>query len=204
VRRVCLMAATAVVLLAASASTASATTWSGNCTWKQRTTLLAPSYLVPSQHGYQIRGTGSCDGLLDGRAYKGPTTVFIDGRMNRPMSCETGISQDIPGSITFTRAAAPAKAKKAATSDKKKGKKKKHRKPRKPPPPPPPPRLDITVQEAHLLMALRLQVAGVYGGLGFMSGTYQSDFETLRTCAGKGVSQLDGDLNMSTVRELYG
>lgn len=191
-RRVCLMAATTLVLIAASASSASATTWSGNCTWKQRTTLLAPSYLVPSQHGYQIRGTGTCDGLLDGKAYKGPTTVFIDGRMNRPMSCETGISQDIPGNITFTRAAAPAKAK---------GKKKKRRKPT---PPPPPPRIDITVQEAHLLTALRLQVAGVYGGLGFMNGTYQSDLKTLNACAREGVSQLDGDLNLSTIRELYG
>jgi hypothetical protein len=159
---------------------------------KQRTALIRPSYIRPTEHGYQIRGSGTCDGLLDGKAYKGPAKIFIDGRMDRLMSCETGTSNAIPGTLTFTRATTPVKP---ATKKKKR---------RKRVPPPPPPEIGLTVAEAHLLTQLQLQVSGAYTGFGWITGTYKSNAQTLADCVKGGVHQLDGDLKLSTITQLYG
>jgi hypothetical protein len=196
VRRVSFFAVVSMVLLGVFAGDASATTWSGKCDMTQTTSLVRPSYIVPKEHGYQIRGKGTCDGLLDGRAYKGPATIFIDGRMDRLMSCETGWSTDIPGTLTF---GAPRPVVKPAPVQK--GKKKKRKKAHAPPPPP---EIGLTFAEMHLLTQLRLQVSGAYSGNGFVTGTYKANPQDLVTCAKGGIDHLDGDLHMTTFQQLYG
>jgi hypothetical protein len=213
--------------MAAAATDASATTWSGHCSLSGPTTLTEPSSLVPTQHGYQVRGKGTCQGVLDGETYDGPAELFVDGRMDRPMSCEAGYSTDIPGSLTFPRPTPPVKPQAAAppstkttsasksSSKSKKKKKKKKKKTKKPPapplpppppPPPPPKRVDLIVNEANIFTELPLHVSGAYGGTGYVLGTYRNDNDpsTLTACAVGGVSELEGDYELDTVEELYG
>ena len=176
-RRLSLLAVLVVGLLAASAGNASATRWSGNCSMKGYTALLRPSRLAPAPHGYLISTKGTCTGSLDHRAYKGPGVFFVDGRMNRPMSCEFGESTNIPGSLTF-----PAR------------RTRKHRATT----------VDLLVQESNILNELPLAVSGAYNGFAWAHGTYPSDFNSLKECAGAGVKRLEMTLDISTLQELYG
>jgi hypothetical protein len=192
VRRVCLLGAIVVVLVGVATDSASATTWSGGCTMRGYTDLLKPSRFAPSQHGYLIYTKGTCTGSLDRRAYKGPGVLFVDGRMDRTMSCEGGYSTSVPGTLTFPRPAPAPKPRKA-----KKGKK-------RPPPPPPPPQVSLTVQEFQVLNQLPLEIGGAYSGLGYAYGSYPGNLKSIQACAGGGITKLDMKLNLSTVQELFG
>src|SRR3954451_12034838 len=144
VRAVLLMVVLNALALALAADTSSAmTTWSGTCTFTGYSQFWPYRKWVPQPSGYYYRGTGSCDGTLNGEPWKGGATVDNYADMHQPMGCVIGGSTyGGPLYITFyhgTRAEAeapppaepkpPSKDRKAATKKKKKHKKhKKHKK----------------------------------------------------------------------------
>ncbi len=100
-RKLLLLGALTAVLLGTTATSASATTWDGNCTLTGTLYLIKPYTILVEHNDYIVRGTGTCRGKLDGEAYDGPVELFIDGRMDKPMSCQTGVSVSVPGTLTF-------------------------------------------------------------------------------------------------------
>jgi hypothetical protein len=91
----------ALVLLAATATGASATTWDGSCEMSGRIDLIQPYHFVPENRDYVSYASGTCKGTLNGKPYDGPAQAFNDGRMNKPMSCGAGFANDIPGWFYF-------------------------------------------------------------------------------------------------------
>jgi hypothetical protein len=69
----------------------------GLCDLNGRTTMLEPYQLMIEGRDYQSQASGTCKGTLNGKPYDGPAQGYIDGRMSKPMSCEVGGSDNVPG-----------------------------------------------------------------------------------------------------------
>jgi hypothetical protein len=183
------IAAVAVTALGATASSASATTWSGDCNFKGTSFYGHPYTLTPRYNDFEGKATGTCVGRLNGAPYKGRADLYIDGRMNRVMSCETGASQALRSSITF-RPQRPAPRRRHG-----------RRTPR-----PAPTQISIRIDEAHIFTEMPFHITGAYNGEGYGELTYRNhaDQQTLQDCAGSGISKLDFDLDIHTIQQLYG
>jgi hypothetical protein len=173
----------ALLLMGASATSASATTWSGDCNMRGTSYFDRPYTIVPSYNGFQGIAAGTCSGTLDGAPYSGPAHLTMDGRMQRPMSCETGASTSVsglastlPGELTFG-------------PDDDAGS----------------PYVDLRIDEAHVLTEMPIHYEGAYNGQGYGLLTYAGDAPTLQACAaGPGITHLDFTIEMHTPSQLYG
>jgi hypothetical protein len=101
-RRLCVPGTlAALIVLAASAPGASAATWDGSCQMNGQIDLLQPYHLVPEGRDYAGHAAGACKGTLNGKPYDGPAQAYLDGRMSKPMSCEAGVANGVPGWLYF-------------------------------------------------------------------------------------------------------
>jgi hypothetical protein len=91
-----------------AADTASAeTSFSGSCTFTGWSQFWPKRRLVPVPSGYHYQGQGTCDGTLNGKAFKGPASVDNYADMKQPMGCVVGGSTyGGPLYITFDTGAA--------------------------------------------------------------------------------------------------
>jgi hypothetical protein len=144
VRAVALIVVLNALALALAADSSSAmTTWSGTCSFTGYSQFWPYRKWVPQPSGYYYRGTGTCDGTLNGEPFKGGATVDNYANMHQPMGCVIGGSTyGGPLYITFyhgtpadsSTAPAPAtphepsKKEKATTKKKAKHKARKRRK----------------------------------------------------------------------------
>ena len=176
-RKLILLGVLTTVLLGASASGASATTWSGTCHMEGTARLTdSPLTLRLEHHDFEIAGEGWCEGTLNGGPYNGPASHYMDGRMNTPFSCETGISHDVPGAITFGDDPSAVDATK----------------------------LDLVVSEFHVGSAAPFYLAGAYNGHAWGLFNFLVDQTTVEDCAGPGVTEIDYELDAHTITQLYG
>jgi hypothetical protein len=180
VRRLMLIGVVAVAMLATTAGSASATTWSGSCTFKGTSYFQQPYRITPVYSGWQAFAKGQCTGTLDRAPFSGSADLHIDGSMfNHAMSCEWGLSHSAPATLTFGASPDTVGA----------------------------PQISLLVDETHLLTEMALRYTGAYNGQGYGSLTYrnntsQSDLQSCIT--GPGLTKLNFDLDLHTVRELYG
>ena len=165
-------------LLLASAPSASATTFSGDCNMAGTITVRKPYTIVVTNNDYEARAAGTCTGTVNGSPYDGPASVYIDGRMNKPMSCEAGISNAVPGTLTF----GPDPNAVDATQ------------------------LDVVIDELHVGVLLPAHVAGAFNGeaLGLISFVKTFNEEKREQCTGAGAPSIDFDLELHTLKQLYG
>lgn len=178
-RKLLLPAVVAAVVMAASASSAAAETWSGSCTFKGIGRFNPPYNYVVANRNYVATGRGTCTGTLDGRRYKGPAHIRIDGRMGAPMSCEAGVMQGaiVPGMLTFGKDPRRVRAK----------------------------RLRLAIANVHSLFVDQFLVEGAYNGEAYGEWIFNVTFDTLRVCLPQnGLKQLKFTLNVQTIRQLYG
>ncbi len=178
VRKLILLAGLAVVVSAAATSTASATTFSGDCSWDGRVYFDTPFKFVPAYNTYRGRADGTCTGKLNGKAYDGPSIVTLQAHMNQPMSCEAGVPINLPETLTFASSLDSVSA----------------------------PKLSIITQMApRLLSVMLLHYTGAYNGHGqgiaMWKVSPQSDGEA---CMGAGLPHQDFSATMSTITPLYG
>jgi hypothetical protein len=111
VRKLMLLGGVTALLLGASSTSASADTWNGNCTFAGSGRFAHPYTAIPSYNSYTARARGTCTGTLNRARYSGPASVFLDGRMVEPMSCELGVPRDVPTTLTFGKSTRRAPAK---------------------------------------------------------------------------------------------
>jgi hypothetical protein len=223
----------AALLLGASATSASATTFSGDCAFTGTSFFFHPYTLVPEYNDYLSHATGTCTGTLDGSPYKGPGTLFMDGRMNSPMSCETGESRDVRSTLTLGNppaaapAAAPAPAPattparphhRRARHHRRHGKRRTRHSSRtraaqassstttaQPAAVEPPPEVAMLMDEGHVFTQLLLHFAGAYNGDAYGHLNWHTTTDTGSQCAvGSGITQLNYDMDFHTVTPLYG
>jgi len=170
----------AVAMLASTAASASATTWSGSCTFKGTSYFQKPYRLTPVYSGWQGFAKGQCTGSLNRADFTGSAELHIDGSMfNHPMSCEWGLSHSAPATLTFGASPDTVNA----------------------------PQISLLVDETHLLTEMALHYTGAYneqayGYLTYHNSVGQSDLQSCAT--GPGLSKLNFELDLHTVRELYG
>jgi hypothetical protein len=177
VRKLLLLAALAVLICAASATSAAADTWNGTCNIKGSETNDPPYTYVVQFRNYDAYGTGTCTGTLNGAPYNGPAALHIDGRMNSPMSCEAGVTTttDVPGTLTFGDP--------NSTSS---------------------PQVGLLVANVHSFQFDNFLVQGAYNGYAYARWQLGVTPQTLVQCAQQGLAKLDFTLTMQTIKELYG
>ena len=177
VRKLILLAGLAVVASAAMTSTASATTFSGDCSWDGRVYFDTPFKFVPSWNTYKGRGDGTCQGKLNGVAYNGPTVLTFHAHMNQPMSCEAGMPINLRFTITFASSPDVANA----------------------------PTLDVIVDFGPRVVNLEaMHFTGVYNGHGYGHILWQVSPDQAQPCLGSGLPSEDFSGTLSTITALYG
>ena len=177
VRKLILLAGLAVVVSAAATSTASATTFSGDCSGSGRVYLDTPFKFVPSYNTYRGRTDGTCKGKLNGKAYDGPAIITFQAHMNQPMSCEAGIPINLPETITFASSLDIAGA----------------------------PKLSIIVDAGpRLVSGELLHYIGAYNGQAYGIGMWKVSQSDGDACLGDGLSHEDFSATLSTITTLYG
>jgi|tagenome__1003787_1003787.scaffolds.fasta_scaffold20987629_5 hypothetical protein len=178
-RKLTLVPVLAVLLMAASATDASATRWSGACDMTGTIALGRPYHMWIENNDYEILAGGTCTGTLDGAPYDGPARMYIDGRMNKPMACTGGISNNVPGYLYFGSGSPNDVGAKL---------------------------LDVYMDEFHVILDLPFHLAGAYNGqaAGELSFVGHVDQQTLEDCLGSGMKSIDFDLKSQTLSELYG
>jgi hypothetical protein len=170
----------ALVLLAANAAGASATTWSGSCDLNGKTTMLEPYHLMIEGRDYESQASGTCKGTLNGKPYDGPAQGYIDGRMNKPMSCEVGASDNVPG-ILYLGSGSPNDVGAEGTT------------------------LQYYFDEASVGTLLPAYLWGAYRGSAFVLLTFTNvDNKAVEDCAGSGLTSSDINIKTQTITELYG
>jgi hypothetical protein len=89
------------------------TTWSGVCTYEGWSQFWPYRKWIPQPSGYHYRGKGTCEGKLNGKPYKGRSTVDNYANMKQPMSCAIGGSTyGGPVYLTFVDAKPPRRTRK--------------------------------------------------------------------------------------------
>ncbi len=175
-RKLILLGAITTVLLGASASGASATTWAGSCNASGTIYFTPPYTLIVQHHDYEVFGSGTCRGTLNGRPYDGPVSIHVDGRMNKPMSCEAGLSNDVPATWTFGDDPTAVDAT----------------------------RLDLVLSEFHVLSDVVYEFGGAYNGIGAGRLRFAAGEQEVRSCIEGGLRQLDLELEGHTITTLHG
>jgi hypothetical protein len=124
------MGALAVGLLADSAS--AETTWSGVCTYSGYAQFWPYRKWTPQPSGYYTKGTGPCDGVLNGQPFHGTGTLEVYANMKQPMSCAIGGSTYGGPTylifLTSTSSPPPKPAASSTTQTQQQPKARKHRK----------------------------------------------------------------------------
>jgi hypothetical protein len=170
----------ALVLLAATATGASATTWSGSCDLSGETTVLEPYHLTIEGRDYESRASGTCKGTLNGKPYDGPAQTYVDGRMNKPMSCETGISDNVPGWLYFGSGSPNDVGAEETT-------------------------LYYYIDQFSMGPAVPMYLYGAYRGSAVVVLTYPDvDQSTLEACAGPGLWSIKTHIQTQSLTEVYG
>jgi hypothetical protein len=154
------------------------TTWSGTCKMDGTITVAEPYTLViKANNGYAFM-SGTCTGTLDGKPYDGPAQGVVDLRnMNKPMSCELGISNGSPGWLYFGSGSPDDVGAKM---------------------------LDFYINEFHSVSKLPYVLDGAYNGAATGVMNLHTSNEGLQKCLGEGVKSVDFDTEIRTVREMYG
>ena len=177
VRKLMLAGGLVMALLAAAASNAAASTWSGNCGWEGTLYLDHPFQYVPAYNSYSAQGHGTCTGVLNGAPYTGPAMVTLAAHMNQPMSCEFGMPINLPERITFGTSPDAAGAA----------------------------QLDVLVDAAPRVVGDELlHYNGAYNGQGYGTVQWHVQQSDIQSCESPGVLQEDFTSNLSTVTTLYG
>lgn len=171
-----LTGALSALLLGASATTASADTWSGDCTFHGTSQFLNPYTVVPAYRNYEGRGTGKCSGTLNGARFAGPASIFMDGRMNAPMSCEAGAAQNVPTTVTFGRSPNRVRAR----------------------------RVRMLMNETHVLTQQLVHLTGAYNGQAYGRLVFHAGGSELQKCVATSLARLDFDLDVHTIKQIYG
>jgi hypothetical protein len=176
VRKLMLTGALSALLLGASATSASADTWSGDCTFHGTSRFLNPYTVVPAYRNYQGRGTGTCKGTLNGAAFQGPASVYMDGRMNAPMSCESGLGLNVPTTVTFGRSPNRVRAR----------------------------RVRMLMNESHVLTQQLVHLVGAYNGQAYGHLVFLANGSDLQNCFTSNINRLGIDLDIHTIQRIYG
>jgi hypothetical protein len=177
VRKLMLVGGLSAILLGASATSASATTWNGSCVFHGVGKFEIPYRLVPAYNSYEGRASGTCTGALNGRKYSGPGHVYIDGRMSEPMACELGLPRNVPVLVTF---GSPKRVRST--------------------------RLRLNSELAPRSFGEQaVHFAGIYNGQGYGHMSFHTGIDQGRSCAlGPGVAQADFDLDTHTLGAVFG
>jgi hypothetical protein len=176
-RRIALLCVLTALVLGAAAPGASATTFSGSCDMTGTIIPLKPYTFVIENNDAEVFGQGTCTGALDGRPYNGPAHIYVDGRMDSPMSCGFLLARGVPGVITFGD---DPKAVDATY-------------------------LDLDIPEGFEVAGQMFgHVNGAYNGEGLMRLQLDATQEEFEACASEGLSSVDFVLELETVKELYG
>jgi hypothetical protein len=179
-RKLTLAAVAGALLLAGmTASGASATTFSGSCEMKGVIHMITPYHVILENRDYENTASGTCTGKVDGQPYDGPASVYIDGRMNKPMSCLFGIGNGVPGVVYFG-SGSPNDV--DATL------------------------LDVYTDHFHVFPVLMTNLQGAYNGeaVAVLSLAAGANRETWEACSGEGLHELPFEMKSQTVTELYG
>lgn len=176
-RKLTLLGTLATLLLVLAPAGASATTFDGSCTMKGTIYPLKPYKFVPENNDAEVFGSGTCMGTLDGAAYNGPAHIYVDGRMDSPMSCGLLLAQNVPGVITF----GPDPRAVDATL------------------------LDIRAAQGwELLGHMTGHVNGAYNGESLLQLELAAGEPEVRACGADGLKSVNFDLELQTFKELYG
>lgn len=176
-RRLMLLGVLTVVFAAAPAGGASATTFSGSCEMKGTILPSTPYTFVPKNMDAELFAEGSCSGTVDDKGYDGPAHLYIDARMQSPMSCGLLLAANVPAVMTF---GANPKAVDVT-------------------------QLDIWAEEGWELFGQMFgRMRGAYNGNGVLHAQLEAGEAQLRDCLGAGLRQVGVELTFQTLRELYG
>jgi hypothetical protein len=140
--------------------------------------FVKPYQLMVNFNGYQAIAKGTCTGTLDGKPYDGPASIYMDGRMNQPMSCEASAPVNVPGRLSFGREPDNIFNKELSFTWK----------------------LGPHAMSEIVFNALGAFKGNLAGRLSFLNTGQQ----TLEDCAADGIPKLDFDLTLQTADEMYG
>lgn len=176
-RKLTLLGALTALAFTAAAPSASAETFDGTCAMRGKVVPTVPYTFVPKSMDAEVFASGTCTGTLEGRPYDGPAHVYVDGRMDLPMSCGLLIAKDVPGVLTF-----------AADEDAVGA-----------------PRIDVVAAEAFELMGhMPSHIEGAFNGDALMHIVFETDEQLVRDCLGAGASNVPFELDLQTLRPLFG
>lgn len=178
-RKLVLLGGLALASLGYFAPGASAETWKGDCNFKGAGDFHPATTYEVTSRDFLIRGRGTCRGLLNGKRYSGPASVFIDGRMHAPMSCEFGVTltDQVPGTLTFGRRPNRAHAK----------------------------RVEMLVPNVHSFSYDVFFIQGAYNGNGIAKWVLNTNVDTVTGCLPtEGVPRLTFTMDLHTITKLYG
>jgi hypothetical protein len=177
VRKLVVVGAVTAAVFAFAAASASADTWSGQCTFAGRGTFNPPTSYVVTQRNFLVNGTGTCKGTLDGSAYNGPASIFLDGRMQAPMSCEVGVTptDHVPATLSFGD---------PNSVDVK--------------------QVNVLMPNIHFFFLDAFVVQGAYNGEGLAHWVLGVTAHTLVDCMPPGIPSLPFTMNLQTITKLYG
>jgi len=176
-RKLLLLGILAGLLLAANAGTASATTWEGTCDVVGTVNFQRPFGLIIDNNNAEINAKGTCKGTLDGKPFDGPVWVFVDERnMNKPMSCEFGLSNGNPAWISFGVPPDHVDA----------------------------PILNLFINEGHIGQELPVHMYGAYNGESVGAMNYHLTDQTLQQCADGTLQSIEFDMHGQSVRPMFG
>lgn len=178
------------------------TTWSGTCTYKGWSQFWPKRRWVPVPSGYHYRGRGQCEGILNGKPFKGRSVIDNYADMKQPMGCPFGGSTyGGPVYMTFVTDDEPYPP---ADEDP----------PRPPPsdeptPQPPAPNTGYPVlqgwtDEVSALHFIESDLFGAYRGVGVGHGQMEQDPDQVRQCSEEGIPGLMLTTTYKTVTELRG
>ncbi|HEX8066547.1 MAG TPA: hypothetical protein VF520_08475 [Thermoleophilaceae bacterium] len=167
--------AAAVALLAPAG--ASATIWDGSCSMDA--VVETPEYnVVPQNRDFYLTAKGTCTGKVDGKSFNGPAGAIIDGRMDKPMSCFFGISNQVPGVVYFGS---------QDPNDMSNSK------------------IDVTVEiESHIGTNLLFDISGAYNGTAIGRLVFNVGVADGQHCFTDKLEQVTGTFDNQTITPLYG
>jgi hypothetical protein len=178
-RKLAAAGAAAVAVLALSAASASADTWSGQCSFNGTGTFNPPYTYAVQNENFLANAQGTCTGTLNGSPYKGPAWLYIDGRMNAPMSCQEGanVTDRVPGTLTLGPDPTSVDAK----------------------------QVSLIVPNVYVFFLDSFLIQGAYNGEAFGKWILQTGPNTITQCLpGRGLSKLNFTMTMQTITPLYG
>lgn len=176
-RKLTLLGTLATLLLVLAPAGASATTFDGSCKMKGTIYPLKPYKFVPETNDAEVFGSGTCTGVLDGAAYNGPVHIYIDGRMDLPMSCGLLLASNVPGVLTFGNDPQAVDAT----------------------------LLDIKAAQGwEVLGHMASHMTGAYNGESLLRLELAAGEPEVRACAADGLKKVNFDLELETFKELYG